>query len=340
MRKCTKRFIGIAVFSLIIFCSVTRLSAAPDEGAATIIRYAGWHPIEHHCTRGQDLYARLIMEKTKKVKIEVYPSSQLFSDKDMARALQTGSLEMGVMPTGMVTGQIPLLLIFDVPFLFQGREHYHRWLDDPEVGKALSQEFEKKGYHILYWMDFGSFGFASTKPLKTIDDFKGKRIRGPGEMMVEGLRALGAAPTIIGSGEVYMALQRNTIDGAISGWTSLFERKYYEVSKHLTDASYGMGFFPITINKKIWDGLPEDVRATMMEAGREAQAWGRKECQKSDTQDLEQLKNKGMQYYRVPEQERERWIEATKPCVDLFMKRAGGDQERAKVLLERAQKLK
>jgi len=66
MRKCTKRFLGIVAFSLLTFCFVSQLSAAPDEGPPTIIRYAGWHPIEHHCTRGQDLYARLIMEKTKK----------------------------------------------------------------------------------------------------------------------------------------------------------------------------------------------------------------------------------------------------------------------------------
>ncbi|HVN25985.1 MAG TPA: TRAP transporter substrate-binding protein [Syntrophorhabdales bacterium] len=332
-------FIAIAVFVLAVFCSVSHLPAAGAESGPAVLRFAGWHPIEHHCTRGQELYAKLVMEKTKKVTIEVYPSSQLFSDKDMVRAVQTGAVEIGVIPTGLVTGQIPLLLVFDIPFLFRGREHYHRWLDDPEVSQAINVEFEKRGYHILYWMDFGSFGIASTKPLKTIEDFKGKRIRAPGEMMVEGVRALGAAPTMIGSGEVYMALQRNTIDAAISGWTSLLERKYYEVSKHLIDANYGMGFFPITINKKTWESLPKDVQSIMTQAAVEAQSWGRKECQKSDLQDLEQLKKKGMQYYLVPEKERERWVAATKPCVELFLKRVG-DQDKGKKLLEKAQQMK
>ena len=159
-----------------------------------ILRYAGWHPIIHDVTLGQELYARLVMEKTKKVKIEVYPATrQLFSDKDLVRALSTGAVDMGVMPTGLVTGQIPLLLAFDIPFIFKDRSHSHRWIDS-EVSQMIDQEFEKRGYHIIYWMDFGTFGFASTKPLRTLEDFKGKRIRGPGEMMVESLRALRSGP--------------------------------------------------------------------------------------------------------------------------------------------------
>jgi tripartite ATP-independent transporter DctP family solute receptor len=338
MKKCSKYSFVMIGCCVLTFCFVPRLSAVFAAETQTILRYAGWHPINHHVTRGQELYARLVMDKTKKVKIEVYPASQLFSDKDLVRALSTGAVDMGVMPTGLVTGQIPLLLAFDIPFIFKDRSHSHRWIDS-EVSQMIDQEFEKRGYHIIYWMDFGLFGFASTKPLRTLEDFKDKRIRGPGEMMVESLRALGAAPTVIGSGEVYLALQRNTIDGAISGWTSFFERKYYEVSKYLTDADYTIGLFPITINKKIWDGLPKDVQAVMTQAGKEAQTWGRKECEKSDNEDLEQLKKKGMQYYHVPEKERDRWkAAATKPCIDIFLKRLD-DQEKGKKVLEIADKL-
>ncbi len=340
MKNYVYRLICVMMFAALNFCMVNQLSAAPSENAPMVLRYAGWHPIGHHCTEGQELFAKLVMERTKKVKIEVYPSSQLFSDKDLVRALSTGTVEMGVMPTGLVTGQMPLLLIFDVPFLYMGREHSHRFLDDPEVNRIINKEFEKRGYHLIYWMDFGSFGFASTKPLKTLEDFKGKRVRGPGEMMTEAIKSFGAAPVMMGSGEVYMALQRGTIDAGISGWTSLYERKYYEVSKHLTDANYGMGFFPITMNKKAWDSLPKDVQAIMTQVGKEAQLWGRKECEKSDIQDLDNLKKKGMEYYKVPEPERERWVAATKSCVDLYLKRTGNDQDKAQKLLERVQKLK
>ena len=249
MKKYSNYSLIMIACCVLTFCFVARWSVVFAAETQIKLRYAGWHPITHHVTRGQEFYARLVMEKTKKVVIEVYPASQLFSDKDLVRALSTGAVDMGVMPTGLVTGQIPLLLAFDIPFIFKDRSHSHRWIDS-EVSQMIDQEFEKRGYHILYWMDFGSFGFASTKPLRTLEDFKGKRIRGPGEMMVESLRALGAAPTVIGSGEVYLALQRNTIDGAISGWTSFYQRKYYEVSKYLTDADYTIGLFPISCQQE------------------------------------------------------------------------------------------
>ena len=328
----------MAVLFALMFSLVIQLSVA-SAAETTTLRFAGWHPIGHHCTRGQELYAKLVMEKTNKVKIEVYPAAQLFSDKDMVRALSTGAVDMGVMATGAATGAIPALLFNDIPFTFKDRAHFHRLIDS-EVGEILKQEFEKKGYHFVYWMDFGAFGFASKMPLKTLEDFKGKRIRGPGEMMVEGIRALGASPTFLGSGEVYMALQRNTIDGAISGWTTFFERKYYETTKYLTDAEYVIGTMGILMNKKVWEGLPEDVQTIMMAAAKEAQAWGRKECEKMDHEDLEQLKKKGMQYYYVPEKERDRWKAATtKVCTELFMKRID-DPQKGKRMLEIAEKLR
>lgn len=338
MKKCSECSFFVAA-CFVLMCHFVFHTSAAFATDPTVLRYAGSFPINHHCTRGQELFAKLVMEKTNKVKIEVYPASQLFADKDMPRAVSTAVLDIGILTPGLITGQIPLILANDIPFLFKDRAHMHRWVDS-EVGEIFRQEFEKKGYHLLYLMDFSGFGLASTKPIKTLEDFKGKRIRGMGEMAVEGLRALGAAPTFISSGEVYLALQRNTIDGGMSGWTTFYERKYYEVAKYLTDPGYSVGAMMVAVNKKIWDGLPKDVQEIMMAAGKEAQAWGRKECEKMDIQDLQELKEKGMQYYVVPEKERERWRAASiGPCTEIFLKRID-DQQKGKRILEIAEKLR
>ena len=109
---------------VLMFCFVAQGPSVFAAETQIKLRYAGWHPIAHHVTRGQEFYAKLVMEKTKKVVIEVYPASQLFSDKDLVRALSTGAVDMGVMPTGLVTGQIPLLLAFDIPFIFKDRSPF------------------------------------------------------------------------------------------------------------------------------------------------------------------------------------------------------------------------
>ena len=326
------------VLLVLTSCLITPLTLV-SAAETTILRFAGHHPLNHHCTRGMELYSKLVMDKTNKVKIEVYPASQLFSDKDLVRALPTGAVEMGVMHTGAVSGAIPSVLFTDLPFFYRDRAHWHRVIDS-KAGEILKQDFEKRGCQFLYWMDFGRLDFASKTPLRTIEDFKGKRIRAPGEMQVEGIRALGASPTFLGNAEVYLALQRNTIDAATSGPTSFWERKYYEVTKYLTNAEYQFGVFGVLMNKKIWEELPKDVQAIMLEAGKEAQAWGRKECEKMDDECVETLKKKGMEYYYVPEKERDRWRAATsKVCIDLFLKRVG-DPDKGKTILEIAEKLR
>jgi tripartite ATP-independent transporter DctP family solute receptor len=339
MKRFSKCSFLMIIFFVLMASFVAQMSVV-SAAETTVLRFAGSWPVNHHCTRGQEFYAKLVMEKTNKVKIQVYPASQLFSDKDMVRAVSTGAVEMGVLVPGFMTGQVPYMLANDLLYLFKDRNHNHRWVDSPEVGEILKQEFEKHGYHLIYWMDFGALGLASTKPIKTLEDFKGKRIRAAGEMLVEGLQTLGASPTVMGSGEVYTAIQRNTIDGAISGWASFYERKYYEVAKYLTDGKLPVGLLMVTINKKIWDGLPKDVQAIMMEAGKEAQAWGRKECEKEDNGVIDELKKKGMQLYVVPDKELDRWKAAsTKACIDIFMKRVE-DPQKGRRLLEIAEKLR
>jgi tripartite ATP-independent transporter DctP family solute receptor len=305
-------------------------------GAAEItLRYAGNLPVSHHVTRGQELLAKLIEERTGgRVKVPVYPAGQLFSDKDMMKAVPAGAVEMAVAASAMWTGLVPDLLILDLPLFIKDRRHAWRIVDG-ETGEILKKDLEMVGVKLLYWMDYGSVDFASKQPIRTLEDFKGKRIRGYGELMVESIRALGAAPAFLGAGEVYMALQRGTIDGACSGMTSFWERKYFEVVKYSTYSDYAFPIFGVLMNLKKWNELPPDIQKIILDSSKEAQEWGRKECEKMDKESMELLKGKGMEIYVVPEREKERWKKASQPATEVFLKRAG---DKGKVLLELAEK--
>jgi tripartite ATP-independent transporter DctP family solute receptor len=320
-----------ALFTLVCLGSLSR-----EAGAAEItLRFAGNTPLNHHVTRGQELYARLIGEKTRgKVKVEVYPAGQLFSDRDMVRALPSGAVDMGEINTGMWTGLVPLWVFIDIPFFFKDRVHMHR-LFDSEFGEILKQESEKAGIKFLHWIDYGSATIASRVPLKTMEDFKGRRIRGAAETVMEALKVLNAAPVTLGAGEVYMALQRGTIDGAHSGYTSFWERKFYEVIKHVLSVDFDFGTFAVIMNKKKWEELPRDAQEAMLEGAKEVQDWGRKECEKMDKESMRLLKEKGMELYEPPEKEVERLRQACKPLLDLYSKRGG---EKGKRLLELGEK--
>jgi tripartite ATP-independent transporter DctP family solute receptor len=336
MRRVGNGIVVLGACLLFTLClGIPQTEAANPE---ITLRFAGNLPINHHITRSQELYAKLVGEKTKgKVKVEVYPAGQLFTDKDLLRALPAGAVDMGEVTCAQWTGIVPIWLFLDLALYFKDRPHWHRVIDS-EAGEILRQEFDNKsGVKLLYWMDFGSSAVAAKMPIKTLEEFKGKRIRGTGEIVLEAIKALGAAPVFLGGGEVYMALQRGTIDGANSGVCSFWERKYYEVTKYITLPDMTLGMFAALINKKKWDSLPGDVQKAMTEAAAEAKDWTRKECEKVDRESLGFLKEKGMDIYDPPEKEKARWREACKPLQDLFLKRGG---EKGKTLLEISEKLR
>ena len=325
----------LLVCSLVLGLTLAGLDRGIPEAAEITLRYAGNLPIGHHVTRGQELLAKLVEEKTGgKVKVQVYPAGQLFSDKDMMKAVPAGAVDMAEVTLSQWTGIVPNLLLLDLPLFFSDRGQVWRTVDG-QAGELLKQDLEKAGVKLLYWMDYGMADFISKKPIKTLEDFKGKRIRGYGELITESIRGLGGAPTFLGAGEVYMALQRGTIDGAASGTTSFYERKLYEVTKHVTHADYAFVMFGVLMNLKKWNELSPDLQKIFTACSKEAEEWGRKECEKMDKESMELLKQKGMEVFVVPDKEKERWKKASVPAVERFLKRAG---DRGKELMEMAEK--
>ena len=322
-------------FSLVILFFFWALGPGIPQAADMTLRYAGNLPIDHHVTRGQELLAKAVEQKTGgKVKVQVFPAGQLFSDKDMMKAVPAGAVDMAEVTLSQWTGIVPNLLLLDLPLFFTDRRHVWRTVDG-KAGEILKQDLEKAGVKLLYWMDYGMADFISKKPIKTLEDFKGKRIRGYGELITESIRGLGGAPTFLGAGEMYLALQRGTIDGAASGTTSFYERKLYEVTRYVTHADYAFVMFGVMMNLKKWNELSPDLQRLFADCSVEAEQWGRKECEKMDKESMEMLKQKGMEVFVITDKEKERWKKASVPALERFLRRAG---DRGKELMEMAEK--
>jgi TRAP-type C4-dicarboxylate transport system substrate-binding protein len=187
----------------------------------------------------------------------------------------------------------------------------------------IAKEMEKVGVKHVSWMQDTKGGFATKFSLKTMEDFKGKRIRVPTELGSHTVKALGGAPAFMGGGEVYMALQRGTVDGAISSVASFCDRKYYEVTKYVTEPDFMFAVYGCLMNLKKWNDLPADVQKILLTAGKETQEWGRREIQQVEGGALDELKKHGMEIYSLPKKEKELWRNACKPVYDLVIKKAG-----------------
>jgi TRAP-type C4-dicarboxylate transport system substrate-binding protein len=127
----------------------------------------------------------------------------------------------------------------------------------------------------------------------------------------------------MGGGEVYLALQRGTVDAGISSMTSFVDRKYYEVTKYITEPNFMFGLYACVINLNKWNSLSPDVQKILNAAGEKTQTWGRNEVEKSDSTAQAELKKRGMEVYDLPKAEKEAWRKALKPVYDVVLQKCG-----------------
>jgi len=298
--------------------------ASSDEYEEATIRLAYNLPQDHHISIGIEEFAKQVTEKSGgKVKVQVYPAGQLLSDKEMNQSILTGGVEMGVNSSTLWASTVPAMGIFDVPYVFPNYEVTGQALAG-EMGNKLKTAMEEKGAKVLMFADYGYVQFANNKrPLKSPADFEGLKIRSIGDIPSELIKAYGASPVFMGGGEVYMALQRDTVDGATSGTTAMLQRKYNEVVKYLTVNNYAYLEFLLAVNKPFWDNLPEKTQKLIEETAAETETWIRQKAEEEDARTAKELEKLGMEVYYVPEEELGEWKEAAAPVYDVYLKQAG-----------------
>lgn len=297
--------------------------AAGGAGKVTL-KMATALPSSHPLVKAMDNFKNKVAEKSKgSIEVTIYPAGQLYNDKNMNDAVISGGVDMGLNTVGRWASIVPAMDVFDVPFLFPDYEKVDKAIDSG-LGEKLGSELLKKGVRPLIWADYGFVQFANNlREVRTPEDFAGLKIRGYSKYSSETIKALGASSATMGSSEVYMAIQRGTIDGQTSGTTAMRDRKMYEVHKYLTITNHASPEFLLTINEKSYAKLSDEQKKIINEVSNEVRDEIRANAKAEDLQALEDLKKAGMQVYVVPENEIGAWQEATKGVWDAFVKENG-----------------
>jgi len=229
-----------------------------------------------------------------KVKIEVYPNSSLYKDKEEIEALQLGSVQMLAPSTAKFA---PLgakeFEALDLPWLFKDEETYTKAMKGP-VGKWLFQKLESKGITGLAYWDNGFHMTSANRPLLTPADFQGLKIRISGSKIADQyFRNVGSIPQIMAFSEVYQALQTGVVDGQENTWSNIYTQKMHEVQKYITNTNHCYIGYVVVTNKKFWDDLPADVRAQCEKAMKEATEYGNGQSAKENDDALADIKKTG-----------------------------------------------
>ncbi len=245
--------------------------------------------------KGSEFFAKRAFELTQgKVKVEVYPNSTLYKDKEEMEALQLGAVQM-LAPSLAKFGPLGVkeFEVFDLPYLFDSYAELHKVTTGP-VGQQLLAKLEPKGVRGLAYWDNGFKSFSANRPLKMPEDYKGLKMRIQSSKVLEAqMRALGSIPQVMAFSEVYQALQTGVVDGTENPISNLYTQKMYEVQKHLSLTDHGYLGYAVITNKKFWDGLPADIRGQLEQAMKEATEYANKIAKEENDSALEKVRASG-----------------------------------------------
>ena len=228
--------------------------------------------------KGADKFKELAEKYTNgKVKVEVYPNSTLYKDKEELEALQLGAVQM-LAPSNSKFGPMGIkdFEVFDLPFLLPNLASLRKVTEGP-IGKKMLKLLEPKGMIGLAYWDNGFKQMSANKPLRMPEDYKGLKFRIQSSKVLEAqFRLLGATPQVMAFSEVYQALQTGVVDGQENTPSNMYTQKFHEVQKYTTLTNHGYIGYVVVVNKKFWDGLPADVRGQLDKAMKEATVYANK----------------------------------------------------------------
>ncbi|HUZ33981.1 MAG TPA: DctP family TRAP transporter solute-binding subunit [Xanthobacteraceae bacterium] len=250
-----------------------------------------------------------------RVKVEVYPNSSLYKDKEELEALQLGSVQL-LAPSISKFGPLGVkeFDVFDLPFLMNDDAHARQMMASPVMAE-LNQKLEAKGVSPLAYWDNGSHDYTCNRPLIVPDDFRGLKMRIQGSKVQDAVtRELGALPQIIAFGALYQALQTGVVDGEDNVPSNIWTQKFYDVQKHLTISNHARLTYALVTNKKFWNSLPDDVRKQLDRAVKETSDFFNATAEKDNADALEKIKASGKtEVHVLTEAERKAWIAKLMP---------------------------
>lgn len=300
---------------VVAFAAAASFNAAWAQ-APIVIKFSHVVATDTPKGRAADRFKELAEKMTKgRVKVEVYPNSQLYKDKEEMEALQLGAVQM-LAPSLAKFGPLGVkeFEVFDLPYIFPNKTSLYAVTEGP-IGKGLMQKLEPKGITGLAYWDNGFKDMSANKPLHEPADFRGLKMRIQASKVLDAqMRALGANPQVLAFSEVYQALQTGVVDGTENPPSNMYTQKMHEVQKHMTLSNHGYLGYAVIVNKKFWDGLPADIRAALEQAMRDATTYEKAIAQRDNDEALAAIKKAGKTtiYELTPKQQAD-WRKALLP---------------------------
>ncbi len=260
-----------------------------------------------------------------RIQMDIYEGGQLGPDREMVEGLQTGTIDFFVTISATFVTYAPKTGIFDLPNAFPSLAVARKVLDG-DILKEFEPEYEAKGLKMLGFSDAGFRQTTSSKPLKTIEDFKGLKIRtmqNPNHL--EYWKNLGANPTPMDFSELYISLQQGAIDAQENPYDLIVANKLYEPQKYIIETNHVLHALTMMMSKASYDKLPDDLKVIVEESVKEALAYGRVKADERIESRKKIILDYGCEISTISDELRNQMLEMTKPAYDKIRETVGTD---------------
>ena len=306
--------------------AATMLAVVPAAQAEKI-RIAGNFASDHSSSLAMNVFKEEVEKLTNGgLTVDLFPDMQLGGAQENVDQVRSGTVFATWISIAYLSRTVPELEAVSLPFVFADREQAFKVMDG-KVGDLLDEKLAAKGYTSLGYMELGSRNVTNNvRPIKTIEDFKGLKIRlQPNETHLATFRAIGANPVSMGIKEVYSALQQGVLDGEENPYSIILTRRFDEVQKYLSDSGHFFDFIVVAANKKKYDGMSAEHKDAVDKAMAKAVAWQRQKAADEDLKARDELVKRGMQFDPISAETRAALKSASSGVVDELRKKIGSD---------------
>jgi tripartite ATP-independent transporter DctP family solute receptor len=263
--------------------------------AKTVIKITHVLDPSHHYQAGALKFKELVEKRTNQaVEVQIYPAAQLGSERVVLEGLQMGTIEMGIITSGALSGFVPDFAILDLGYLFKDNTQAVKVLNGP-FGKSLFEQMKSAGIRGLAPIDCGFRSVYAHRPVKTPADLQGMKIRtmeNPAHLA--SFKALGASPMPMAWGELYTALQQRVVDAAENVIDVYFSSKHFEVAKHYSTTNHVYLVVMFMASEKFLQKQPKNIQEAITSSAQEAAVYEHSVFVKNEQEAYQKLKAAGV----------------------------------------------
>lgn len=306
--------------------AATIIAAPMVVQAETVIRVTLQLPETHSLGQNWMAFKNIIEEKSQgELTVQLFPSAQLFKDKEVPGAVGSGAIEAGSAFLGRFTGAVPAVDVVNLPFVFRDEAHLRASVATGSPMRNILDDavVKETGAKVLWWQAFGRNVYLSNgTAVRTPKDLENKKVRTYGKVLGWTVEALGGAPTLMSGSKQFLAYQQGAVDVGMTGASAVKSRKLHEVMDHMT-LSYDSAIeFVAVMNNDFFENLTPEHQQIVLDAAAEVEQQLRDAIYAEEEGIVDEMRNQ-MTVVELSPEERQQWVEATASVAERFVDDAG-----------------